>query len=150
MMWAITATPNIYFFETITDVEVLKAPKKETLEFVQKQPGLLFAMAKRIFNGLEGTIKVTQALLGGNARAKVALIMLTLTKRFGKKKKNGEIIIQFPLTHRLVASLAGLTRETTSLELAILQSKKIIEVNKHTFTVKNLKELELESSISFE
>lgn len=150
MMRAITNTPNNYFFETITEVEILKAPVEESIEFIKSEPDLLYALTKRIFSGLEGMIDVIQALLGGNARSKIATVILMLTKRFGIKRKNGDVMIQIPLTHRLLASLAGLTRETTSLELAILQGKKIIQIENHKCTVKKFAKLEFESNISLD
>ena len=142
MMWALSEIENSYFFEALTELETLKAPKETILEFITTQPDLLYKLNKRTMIGLEASIATTQTLLLGKADSKIAAIFIMLAKRFGKNGKNNQIVIQAPLTHRLIATLAGLTRETASLEIEKLQKAKIISKKQRFFVVNKIKILE--------
>ncbi|KKR87471.1 MAG: hypothetical protein UU34_C0004G0012 [Candidatus Curtissbacteria bacterium GW2011_GWA1_41_11] len=142
MMWALSEIENSYFFEALTELETLKAPKETILEFIKSQPDLLYKLNKRTMIGLEASIATTQTLLLGKADSKIAAIFIMLAKRFGKNGKNNQIVIQAPLTHRLIATLAGLTRETASLEIEKLQKAKIISKKQRFFVVNKIKILE--------
>jgi len=149
MIWALNDTPNIYFYESLTDVLLLKAPKDEVVKYVEKNPGFLYDLTKRTLNGLDGMTKLMEALLTGNAYQQIASVLLVLSRRFGKNGKDGEIIINLPLTHRIIGTLAALSRESTSLELEKLTKAKIISQKDHQIIIKDLKKLEEKSPITF-
>jgi CRP/FNR family transcriptional regulator, cyclic AMP receptor protein len=149
MIWALNNVPNIYFYESLTDVELLKAPKTEVLKFVESNPGVLYDLTKRTLSGLDGMTRLMEALLTGSAYQQISSILLVLVRRFGKKKNAHEYIIDIPLTHRVIGTLAGLSRESTSIELGKLTKSKIISQTNHLIVVKNLKKLEEESPISY-
>jgi len=148
MMWAIGGSANAYFFEAMTAVEVWRAPKNKFLEFIKKEPEVLFDLTRRVLLGLNGLLTEIEYLLFGNANNKVASILFILAKRFGQKKNNGDITVQLPLTHKNIASLVGLTRETASLEIKKLENEKIITHRKRLLVIKNLKRLKKELLIS--
>ncbi|KKR55850.1 hypothetical protein A2362_02380 [Candidatus Curtissbacteria bacterium RIFOXYB1_FULL_41_59] len=147
MIWAIGNLPNFYFFESLTDTVVYRAPREKLLELVKNNPKLLFALTKRTYIGLDGIVRLTQALLTENARGKLISVLLVLGRRFGRKETNGDLVIRLPLTHRILASLANLSRETTSLALEKLQKEKVLTFNKHSITINKLQKIEEESSI---
>jgi len=142
MMWAIANTTNHHFFEAMTAVELQRAPKEKLLEFIKSQPDVLFELTRRILIGLSGLITEMEYLLFGNANIKVASVILLLAKRFGQKKTNGGVVIQHPFTHRMIASIAGLTRETTTLEIQKLKQEKVLTQKQHLLVVRNIKKLE--------
>jgi CRP-like cAMP-binding protein len=117
MIWALNDVPNIYFYESLTDVILLKAPKEEIVKYVQDNPGVLYDLTKRTLMGLDGMTRLMESLVTGNAYQQIASVLLVLARRFGKNIKDNEVIITLPLTHRLIGTLAGLSRESTSLEL---------------------------------
>jgi CRP/FNR family transcriptional regulator, cyclic AMP receptor protein len=149
MIWALNNTPNIYFFESLTDTQLLKAPRDEIVKLVESDSTVLYDLTKRILNGLSGTTKLMEALLTGNANQQVASVLLILARRFGKNGKDYEIIIDLPLTHRIIGTMAALSRESTSLELEKLVKDKIISQKDHLIQVKDLKKLEEKSPISY-
>ncbi len=142
MMWALSEIDNNYFFEALTEVETIKASREEVIEFIKGQPDLLYTLNKRTMIALESIIDTTQTLLFGKANAKVAATFVMLAKRFGKNGKNNRITIQAPLTHRLIATLAGLTRETTSLEIIKLEKEKLISKKQRFYIINDIKTLE--------
>jgi CRP/FNR family cyclic AMP-dependent transcriptional regulator len=144
MIWAIADAPNIYFLETLTDVELLKAPKEKVIEFLQDNPEIVFDLTKRILSGLEGLTKLMDVLLSKNAYNQVCAVVLMLAKRFGNHSTENLVVIDVPLTHRIIGTLAGLSREATSRELEKLEKDKIIDQSSHKLVVQNLSRLEEE------
>lgn len=142
MMWALSEIENSYFFEALTEVETINAPKAAFIEFIKNEPDLLYKLNTRTMVALEAMISTTQTLLFGNAQSKIAATFVMLAKRFGTKGKNGHIIIKTPLTHQLLATLSGLTRETSSIEIGKLEKENIICRKRRQFIVNKLKNLE--------
>ena len=149
MIWALNNVPNIYFYESLTDVLLLKAPKNEVVKYIQSNPSILYDLTKRTLSGLDGMTRLMEALLTGNAYQQISSVMLILARRFGKNGKNHEIVIDLPLTHRIIGTLAGLSRESTTLELGKLTKQKIISQKDRLLLVTNIKRLEEESPIGF-
>ncbi|QQG42993.1 MAG: Crp/Fnr family transcriptional regulator [Candidatus Daviesbacteria bacterium] len=148
LMWAIGETKNTYFFEALTKIELLRAPKEALVEFVKEEPQVLFEMTKRILIGLDGLLGVMESLMFGNAYNKVATVLIVAAKRFGKKEESGQVIIDLPLTHQFIATLAGLTRETTSLVVKEFEKKGIIHCQRPFFVIGQMKSLEKEAALS--
>lgn len=149
MIWALNNVPNIYFYESLTDVLLLKAPKNEVVKYIQSNPSILYDLTKRTLSGLDGMTRLMEALLTGNAYQQISSVMLILARRFGKNGKNHEIVIDLPLTHRIIGTLAGLSRESTTVELGKLTKQKIISQKDRLLLVTNIKRLEEESPIGF-
>lgn len=147
MIWALNNITNIYFYESLTETTLIKAPKNEVIKQLENHPDLLYDLTKRILSGLDGVTKMMNTLITGNAYQQVASVILVLAKRFGKSTNKKEIIVDIPLTHRLIGTLAGLSRESTSLELGKLTKNKIISSRKRFIIIKNLGKLEKESLI---
>lgn len=147
MMWAIAEIPNNYYFQAMTDIEVYQAPKDPTIEFLKENPEILFELTSRILVGLAGTLGTMESLLFGKANNKIASVLLTCVKRFGKKTENGQSLINLPLTHQDIANLAGLTRETTSLEMEKLVSKGLIDNRHKSIIIRDYERLEDEAQV---
>lgn len=134
MLSILTDAPNDYYFEAMTNVVVLRAPKNEFLKFLKSEPVVLFDLTKRILSGVNGLLLTIENLTSGKAGDRVKTMLKILAKRFGKATDNNTLI-DLPLTHQQIANLVGLTRETTSLEIEKLISKKIIKYEEHKIII---------------
>ena len=74
---------------------------------------------------LELTTNLLQ-IISGDARTKIISLIYSLADEFGVKK-NDKTLIKFKMTHKLMASLTGLTRETVTLQMIKLQKEGLIE-----------------------
>lgn len=144
LIWAINDSPNTQYCESITPVEIYRAPREEFLEFLSKNPDVLHEVLSKILTRFEGLMERMEYLVFGNAYQKVASILVICAERFGIKNGN-EILIRVPLTHKDVANLIGLTRETTSVELKKLEKEKIIIKKGRNFRIKNMEKLKEEA-----
>ena len=147
MMWAINGTANENYLETITDAQLYRSPREDFLHFLADNSDVLLELTSHILIRMGGILKRMEYLAFGNASQKVASILIICTERFGEKKDNGAII-HIPLTHRDVAMLVGMTRETVSIEIKKLERKGIIEYAGRLIFVKDIRRLQEESLLS--
>lgn len=147
LTWIIGKPHFKYHLEAMTDVELWRAPKEKFLEFLHANPDVLFELFKRVLARFGGVMERMEYLVFGDAYQKVASILLILADRFGKKDIDS-IKILVPLTHKDIAGLLGITRETATLEIGKLKKKGIIEYRGRMITIKNIKKLQTESLLS--
>jgi len=148
IIWTLNNIENIYFYESLTDITLFKAPKEEVVKQLENHPDLLYDLTKRTLSGLDGITRMMETLLTGSAYEQIAAVVLVLAKRFGKSTNKNEVTIDIRLTHRLIGTLAGLSRESTSLELGKLARNKIISKKNGLILVNNLEKLEEESLVN--
>jgi CRP/FNR family cyclic AMP-dependent transcriptional regulator len=142
LTWALGEIANRYDFIAMSPVEVWIAPAKETIEFLKTQPEVTFDLAKRLLSGLNALLLKNEQLMDRSARSRLVLSLLQLAYRHGKNEGETQVLIDLPLTHRELATISGLTRETVSNEMKLLERGKMIH-NKHQHvTLINLDALE--------
>ena len=149
-----TITPQklSYYIESLTELELIPVPRLRFIDFLRSglnngRDQILIDFALRLTARFEGVLTRMEHLVFGTAQQRLASIILILGERFGDTK-GSQIIIRSPLTHLDLASLVGITRETTTLILRDLTEKGLIGFAKKHLIIKSLKGLERESSIS--
>lgn len=148
MSWAINNTPNKYFFEAITEVEVWKAPKEKVVEFVKEDKEILFDLLSRVFYGTDGLLSRMTYLMSGSAYSKLLIEIVIHARRFGVADKNG-ISYEVSIKENELSIHAGIARETVSRELKILKEKGLIKFQKMTLSIPNINKLEAELANNF-
>lgn len=136
LIGAMTKQVNHHYFEAITPVELWVAPKEEMLEYLEKEKEIKDDLIKTILSELVEMSVSMGEYITGNAGNKVAGIIKYLGEKFGKVKRN-KIWIKFKVSHRLVASLTGLTRETVTLQMLKLKKEKIIETKNGQMVIRD-------------
>lgn len=141
MSWAINNTQNVYYFETITDVESWKAPAEDVIDFIKKDPEILYDLLKRVFKGTDGLLTRMVYLMAGNAYARLITEIIIQTRRFGTPSGAG---IEVKISETDLAAQTGMTRETISREMKILKNSNLVVYNKNLLHINNLQRLEEE------
>lgn len=144
MNWVFNNNYNSHYFSAMTPVELWRCPKEKFVAFLKANPDVFFELASHISLRLGGLLQRMEYLAFGNAHEKVASILAICAERFGEKSAKG-IRIPIPLTHKDLAMLVGMTRETVSIEMKKLERKGLIEDNKRSIVVTNMEKLRLES-----
>lgn len=144
MIWAFNDVPLTQYCEAMTPIEAHRSSKEDFKEFLHRNPEVLWEVTSKILVRLRGLLERMEYMVFGNAYQKVASILVICAERFGIKQKN-EILIRVPLTHRDIASLVGLTRETTSVELKKLERSKLVSKKGGQFRVRDLDKLKDEA-----
>lgn len=142
--WAINKEPIIRFLEAITPIEVWRTPREQFLGFLKKEPKVLLGLTSLIMVRFSGLLERMKYLVFGNAYTKVISILLICAKRFGEKRE-GWVEIQVPLTHKDIAVMVGISRETASRQLEKLREKSLIDYHGKLLIIVNAKKLKEET-----
>lgn len=141
VMHFITDHRNDYFFQTISPLEVYVVPFSEYKKFHESNPELSTSVMDFFFGSLLNYTVNQCNIINGNAQNKVASVLLQLTHDYGETK-NSKLVVSFPATHRVIANLVGLTRETTSVQMSKFQKMGVISAKRAQFVVNDLEKLE--------
>jgi CRP-like cAMP-binding protein len=131
---------NRYFVEAITTVELWAVPMEEFVKFIEKDIKILNEVNKKLIDDLVNLSSNWQQIIAGDATSKIAGLIYTLSKDVGKEKK-GEIFVDFNTPHRVLASMAGLTRETVTLQILKLQKQGYIDSKGRKMVIKNIEKI---------
>lgn len=143
--WGFNKIPNRYNFQALTDVEVYIAPFNEVKKLVTSKADLAEDLIKRLLLGIDGLSKRIESIAFGKAYNRVVSILIYLTNHFGEKMDH-KVVINKRFTHQEIASLVGISRERTSIELEKLVKKEIIKYDSHSIIIKDFKRLKQELS----
>lgn len=145
MVWAINGTPNVYYFEALTPVEVGRAPRDEVVNFIKDKPTVLFELLSELIEDYAESLARIEHLIFSDAYRRVISVLLYIAKHFGEKNSSG-IIVYHRFTQQDIATLVGVARETASNELVKLEKKGLIKQVDHSIVFENINNLELELS----
>lgn len=136
LSWIYGETANtLFYYEATADTEVLCISKEELLRAVMNKPNLLQDVLKFTINEYTALLLRVTALEQSSAAEKIALTLYYLIIRHGVEKKPGEFTIDIKMTQSMIASLVGLTRESTAVNLKLLKKKKIISYSNFIYVV---------------
>ncbi len=131
---------NKYFVEAITGVELFCIPMDEFVKFIEKDQEIFNEVNKKLIDDLVDLSTNWQQIVGGDATNKVAGLVCMLAKEIGEVKGN-EILINFNTLHRVLASMAGLTRETVTLQILKLQKQGYLYNKSRKMVIKNIEKI---------
>jgi len=132
--------PNRYFVEAITAVELWAVPMTEFVKFIEKDEIILNEVNKKLIDELLDLSICWRQIVAGDAESKVAGLICLIAKDVGEKKGN-EVLINFNTPHRVLASMAGLTRETVTLQILKFQKQGYLYNKKRTMVIKNIEKI---------
>lgn len=141
MHWIINNILTSHYYESLTEVTVYRAPKQDFLQLLMNNSDVFLYTTKSILGRLNSVSERMEAAILGNAYQKVAGIIIFLIDQLRTNQEN-QIKISIPFTHKDIASLTGLTRETVSLEMERLAKGHIISLQNHLIVIEDMKELE--------
>ena len=95
--------------------------------YFAKVPAFQQCLLEHFANLYTGSIIHITALEQARAREKILNILYYLCLSSGAEFKPGKFKVELHLTHSIIASLSGLTRETTALELSKLKKDGTIK-----------------------
>lgn len=138
---------NDYYFQSLTPTEVYVVPQAEFKKFIDQNQGLSYIIMDYFLTSLLNYFVNQGNIVNGNAQNKIASVLLQLTHDYGDIK-NTKLVVNFPATHRVIANLIGLTRETTSVQMSKFQKMGIISTKRTQFVVNDLEKLKKLAQVS--
>jgi CRP/FNR family transcriptional regulator len=143
MVWAVNGTPNVYFFEALTPVEVGRAPRDQVVNFIKDKPTVIFELLSELIEDYAESLKRIEHLVFSDAYRRVISVLLYIAKHFGEESSNG-VVVYHRFTQQDIATLVGVARETASNEMVRLEKKGLVKYVNHSILFQNIKKLELE------
>ena len=150
LTWALTDASNRHTYQSITKCTGFKVAREEVRTFLQQQPEVLFDLTHRLLKGLDALLLKTEHLMAGTARSTIALALLQLSQLFNERfalhasKSTTNLpttfsaeltTLVFPVTHQELAQMTGLSRETVTRELTLLQKEKIVSLKQQQISI---------------
>lgn len=142
LTYGISANKKNYYLEAITPLELWKAPQEQFMQFIRKDPDLFYELTDRLLVRFDGVLARMESMVFSNAYTKVATILLMCAQGLGEENGN-QITIKVPLTHKDIATMIGITRETTSLEMKKLEREGLIQRVGKVLIIKDCNKLKL-------
>ena len=148
MVWAVNGTPNVYYFEALTPVEVGRAPRDEVVAFIKDKPEIIFELLSELIEDYAESLLRIEHLVFSDAYRRVISVLLYIAKHFGEKNDSG-VIVHHRFTQQDIATLVGVARETAGIELVKLEKQGYISYVDHAMLFEKIEQLsELLSSES--
>lgn len=134
--WIFGESSNtLFYYEALSDCELMTVDKKLLLEEMDKQPELLRPVFRHVVNNYTGLLLRVTALEQSRAAEKIGFTLYYLLFHYGKERRGGMYDIDLNLTQPMIASLVGLTRETTAINLNMLKRKGIITYTSRRYSI---------------
>ncbi len=126
--WIFQKTPvALFFYAAADDSKIAFVPRSELVEFMTSEQERLFKLLDYFTTNYTASLIHVSALEQPKARDKLLYTLYFLTQRYGKNRQGSIVFIPFPLTHQNIASLVGITRETTATEMNKLKKQGILD-----------------------
>lgn len=116
----------LYYYEAQTNCRMLCVTKEDFLESLSNDVTLQNEMLGYVVSEYTSSMLHITALEQPKAHEKVLSLLYYLATANGKEFKEGKFKVELNITQSTIASLCGLTRETTALELSKLKKQGIV------------------------
>lgn len=141
---------SLFFYEAVGRCEVAFVPRADFMTFVESKPEVTKKVLDYFATTYTASLIRISALEQAKAREKLLYTLYYLCHRHGSQiGKTGSYKISLSLTHQAIASLVGLTRETTATEMNKLRKEKILRYSNQQYSVDREKLLMLIGEESF-
>lgn len=148
--WSVGSRANAqYYFEALTESELIIIPQHDLKSFTQSRPQAMQSIADYYIHAHTTAMMRINALEQAKASEKLTYTIFYLLQGYGQEIHEGVYKINISLTQQMIASLIGLTRETTANELLALKKKGVLSYKSQRYMVNRQKLLKLMGEESF-
>jgi CRP/FNR family transcriptional regulator len=138
------------YFEALSPTVIRTAPVKSFTEFFLTDRELLVDFTNRLSHNIYNLTRRLGMIASGNAYQKTASALVYLAENLGRRiGGNGTVIIDYDLTHKEIAAWIGSARETTSVQMKLLQRKGLVTYNRRQIVINDLTRLISETGQEF-
>lgn len=141
IIWAITGHDRKVIYQAIAPTTTYKVSRKDFLDFINNNHDALAPLLDMTMEMYRLHSERIFTLEYRTVRERIISFLLNMNQRFGKRLRNGHMIIEVPLRHQDIASSVNATRETTSREIAALERKGLLENKQSFITLKDIEAL---------
>lgn len=129
------SSSTLFYYEALEDCEIYALPKAQLLDIINENQEAQETIFQYFLRSHTSSQLQVNALNQTRATDKVKLMVYFLLLRFGRQQRDGRYFINFKITHSTFASLTGLTRETSTIELKKLRENGHINYQNSRFVI---------------
>lgn len=115
-----------WYYAALTDVEACTFSPEELHEKMKKNSDLSAYVINWLAVESHELLVRIDGMSKNEAKDKIISVLRFLNTYYSGPLRRGWRRIEFPITHQLIADIAGLTRESVSIQMGHLQKKKIV------------------------
>lgn len=130
------------FIEALEETEVCLISGNAFLAFLKKHPETSVKMLEEMSRRMERLEYALQNMGTKSSESRVTSVLVDFAAQFGKPQNDG-ILLELPLSREGIANYIGITRETVSRKLGLLQDEGLIEpIGNKKVLIPDLRKLE--------
>jgi len=135
--WIFEKAPStLFFYEAVTPCEIAYIDPKVLIEFMLKTKNRTAAFLDYFTTNYAASLIRVNGLEQSKARDKLIYTLYFLCQRYDANSHSKKFVkIPLKLTHQNLASLVGLTRETTTMEMNRLKKEGVVGYARQEYTV---------------
>lgn len=135
------SAPRRIFYEALDSSVVWKLPKEKFLDYIKSNSNTAtYALLSQLADQFNIFADRLDNLEYRTAYERVVYRLLFLAGRFGRQIDKG-LLIDAPITHKIIANSINLSRESVSREMEKLQADNLITAVKGRIVIKDIKRL---------
>lgn len=128
LVWTFRGSESLhYFYETFDDTEVCVVPRSTLIDSIKESHPITLHLLEYFVERTKQLMSRVECIEATSAKHKVAQVMSYLAEAHGKSVAQNGYKVELPVTHQSIADMAGITRETASLQIKELEKAEIIE-----------------------
>ncbi|HHW21651.1 MAG TPA: Crp/Fnr family transcriptional regulator [Clostridiaceae bacterium] len=117
-----------YSVEALEETHVCLIHKHDFQLLVREHPDIALKVMEELCRRLDRLENTVETMGTRTVEARVSSVLLEFADKYGKPHPKG-IMIELPLNREGIANYIGLTRETVSRKMSLLQDEGVIEMN---------------------
>jgi CRP/FNR family transcriptional regulator len=119
--------PAPYSVEALEETHICLINKQDFQIMVRDFPDIAIKVMEDLCEKLDRLEKTVEAMGTHTVEARVGSVLLEFADKYGKTNPKGTMI-ELPLSREGIANYIGLTRETVSRKLSLLQEDGVLEM----------------------
>ncbi|NTV90820.1 MAG: Crp/Fnr family transcriptional regulator [Clostridiales bacterium] len=116
-----------YYVEALEDTQVCMINKKDFEALLIRHPGIGLKIIDELNTRLERLEDTVKNMGTKTVESRISATLAEFAGKYGVEQKDG-ILVELPLSREGIANYIGLTRETVSRKLGLMQDDGIIEM----------------------
>jgi CRP-like cAMP-binding protein len=116
-----------YNVEALEETNVCTIEKDDFKKLLREYPEIGMKIIEELCNRLERLENAVESMGTKNAEERINAVLLEFARKYGKEDQSG-IVVNLPLSREGIANYIGVTRETVSRKMNLLQEEGIIEM----------------------
>ena len=139
LSWLLHQTPNRYYYDAATDVQLRFIPPDVALKFIKSSKKILYNLLGSLHRDKDIMLGRMLQLMAGTAKSRLLYELCIECQRFGDKITDTSCEIQ--INESDLAAQTGLSRETVSREMRKLANMGLVEIKRNCIFINDFNSL---------